>query len=127
MRRRCKLKRLSQDGQALASLSALDLGKAPKQHDSIARLRRLSEQFASASADLERSQIELLESMDSVAGLARRLHSGGVFALWSDSLDGAAHAVLEQVFDDVATHVVEFPNPFTGETSSNVVYVARRG
>lgn len=62
-----------------------------------------------------------------LAGLARRLHPGGVFALWSDSLDSAAHAVLEQVFDDVATHVVEFPNPFTGETSSNVVYVARRG
>ncbi|MCB0962807.1 MAG: spermidine synthase [Acidimicrobiales bacterium] len=62
-----------------------------------------------------------------LAGLAQRLHPGGVFALWSDSHDPDADEVLAQVFDDVATHVVEFPNPFTGETSSNVVYVARRG
>ena len=97
-----ELKRLSQDGQALASLSALDLGKAPKQHDSIARLRRLSEQFASASADLERSQIELLESMDSVAGLARRLQDGPAVAG-----SAAAPADVVVVLDEKARKLVE--------------------
>ena len=61
-----------------------------------------------------------------LARLALRLHPGGVFALWSDSHDADIADVLGRVFDDVATHVVEFPNPFTDEASSNVVYVARR-
>ncbi len=53
------------------------------------------------------------------------LGGGGVFALWSDDpVDAAFEAHLAQVFDTVAAHVVEFPNPLTGSSSRNTVYVA---
>ena len=64
----------------------------------------------------------------SPAGLSRiadRLNPGGVFALWSDDPPDAAFlAVLRQVFGTADGHLVEFPNPLTGGTSSNSVYVA---
>jgi spermidine synthase len=59
-------------------------------------------------------------------GLTRYLRPGGVFALWSDDPpDGEFVEVLEEVFDAVDAHVVEFANFLTGGTSSNTVYVAR--
>ena len=59
--------------------------------------------------------------------LARHLHSGGIFALWSDDPpDADFSATLSSVFDDCAAHVVEFQNRLTGGTSSNTVYVATR-
>jgi spermidine synthase len=58
--------------------------------------------------------------------LARHLHSGGVFALWSDDPpDAAFEAVLAEVFDGSVASVVRFPNPVTGGYSTNTVYVAR--
>jgi spermidine synthase len=57
--------------------------------------------------------------------LARRLHPGGVFALWSDDPpEDAFTATLAEVFDSAVAHVVDFANPLTGGTSSNTVYVA---
>ncbi len=62
-------------------------------------------------------------------GLRRLLdviHPGGVFALWSDDPPSDAFlAVLREVFASAVAHVVDFPNPLTGGTSSNTVYVAR--
>ena len=58
--------------------------------------------------------------------LARHLRDGGVFALWSDDPPDDAFLVdLAAVFASTAAHVVEFPNPLTGGTSTNTVYVAR--
>ncbi len=61
------------------------------------------------------------------AGLQRvadRLHPGGVFALWSDDPpDEPFVAVLREVFSTCTAHVVPFPNPLTGGTSANTVYV----
>ncbi|MFB4308558.1 spermidine synthase [Actinomadura sp. GTD37] len=58
--------------------------------------------------------------------LAARIHLGGVFALWSNEApDDAFTAVLGETFAEVATHVVEFPNPIQGGVSANTVYVAR--
>ena len=57
--------------------------------------------------------------------LADRLNPGGVFALWSDEPpEDAFLAVLRQVFATAEGHLVAFPNPLTGGTSSNGVYVA---
>lgn len=54
------------------------------------------------------------------------LHPGGVFGLWSDEgPDDSFVAAASQVFPTCVAHVVEFPNPLTGGTSSNTVYVAR--
>ena len=58
--------------------------------------------------------------------LAGHLHPGGVFALWSNEPpDDGFTTVLGEAFDEVAAHVVEFPNPVQGGTSANTVYVAR--
>ena len=63
-------------------------------------------------------------------GLARvtgRLRVGGVFGLWSDDPpDEPFLGVLREVFDDVRADVVPFPNPLTGGTSANTVYLGRR-
>ena len=60
-----------------------------------------------------------------LTALQRLLRPGGVFALWSDDPpDPAFETVLSEVFDHAESHVVDFPNPLTGGTSSNSVYVA---
>ena len=62
-----------------------------------------------------------------LASLARHLRERGVFALWSDDPPDAEFlAILAEVFDDAAAHVVAFDNRLTGGTSSNSVYVATR-
>lgn len=63
-----------------------------------------------------------------VTGLRRlsdHLHPGGVFALWSDDPpDEDFLAALRSVFSQVEPHVVRFPNPHTGATAANTVYVS---
>ena len=60
-----------------------------------------------------------------LARLAAALRPGGVFALWSDDAPEEPFlADLSAVFDRADAHVVAFPNPLTGGTSSNTVYVA---
>jgi spermidine synthase len=62
---------------------------------------------------------------DGLRDLADRLHPGGVFGLWSDDApDGRFVAVLDEVFESSTAHVVTFPNPLTGGTAANTVYVA---
>lgn len=58
--------------------------------------------------------------------LARHLHPGGVFALWSDDPpDERFLSALGEVFQDAEAHTVRFDNPVLGGTSANTVYVAR--
>lgn len=62
-----------------------------------------------------------------LAAIKDQLESGGTFALWSDdpvSDDFTEH--LRSVFHTVTAHNVEFPNPYTGSTSANSVYVAQK-
>jgi spermidine synthase len=57
--------------------------------------------------------------------LRRHIHPGGVFALWSDDPpDDDFLAVLAEVFDTAAAHVVTFPNPLTRGKSANTIYTA---
>jgi spermidine synthase len=57
--------------------------------------------------------------------LARHLHPGGVFALWSDDPPDAEFvAALDEVFTGSEAHVVSFRNFITGGESANTVYVA---
>jgi spermidine synthase len=59
--------------------------------------------------------------------MLRHLRPHGVFALWSDDPPNpTVVASLGQVFSTATAHVVNFPNPLHGGTSTNTVYVARR-
>lgn len=63
---------------------------------------------------------------DGLSALLHHLTPHGVFALWSDDPPEERFAeLLAGVFHDSAAHVVEFPNPLTGGTSANTVYVGR--
>ncbi|HIA07507.1 MAG TPA: spermidine synthase [Chromatiaceae bacterium] len=58
--------------------------------------------------------------------LSAKLHPGGVFALWSnDPPDAEFTRLLDAVFQSAESHVVTFPNPYTGGESTNTVYVAK--
>ena len=63
---------------------------------------------------------------DGLRALARHLHPGGGFALWSDDPPEAEFlALLGEVFPHVAGELVSFDNPITGGASTNSVYVAK--
>jgi len=63
-----------------------------------------------------------------LAGLRRRLHPGGVFAMWSDEApDPAFEAELAGVFEQFESRVVEFENPVRGGVSACTIYLARSG
>jgi spermidine synthase len=66
-----------------------------------------------------------LYTVDGLRRLSRHLRAGGVFAMWSDDPpDDSFLADLGEAFDTTAAHVVAFPNPLTGGTSTNTVYVS---
>jgi spermidine synthase len=66
-----------------------------------------------------------LYTVDGLRALARHLRPGGVFALWADTgPDERFLARLGEVLLDARCEVVSFPNPLTGGTSANTVYVA---
>lgn len=59
--------------------------------------------------------------------LADKLHPGGVFGLWSnDPPDAGFTDLLESVFQSSESHIVTFPNPYTGNESTNTVYLAHK-
>ncbi|GAB3520557.1 spermidine synthase family protein [Arthrobacter monumenti] len=64
---------------------------------------------------------------DGMRRLREHLHSGGVFALWSnDPPDDEYTTALGAVFDDVKATVVSFANPLQGRDATNTVYTGRR-
>ncbi|MCU1372648.1 MAG: spermidine synthase [Ilumatobacteraceae bacterium] len=65
--------------------------------------------------------------VDGLQRLVPLLQPGGVFGLWSDELPSEDFtAAMEQVFEPVTTHVVPFPNPYSGRESTNAVYLGAR-
>ena len=57
--------------------------------------------------------------------LADKLHPGGVFGLWSnDPPDAEFTCLLDTVFHSTESHIVTFPNPYSGGESSCTVYLA---
>lgn len=68
---------------------------------------------------------ESLYSTEGLTAIRRQLKPGGTFALWSnDSANEAFTTHLRTVFNTATDHNVTFPNPYTGATSQNSVYVA---
>jgi len=59
--------------------------------------------------------------------LAAKLHPGGIFGLWSNDPPSAEFTrLLDTVFQSSESHIVTFPNPYSGGESSNTVYLARK-
>ena len=64
-------------------------------------------------------------SQQGLNAVSAKLHESGVFALWSnDPPEPDFITLLASVFSEVESHVVTFPNPYSGATSTNTVYVA---
>jgi spermidine synthase len=90
--------------------------------------------FHAVLLDIDHSPKNLLHPRHSefyeVAGLrrfARRLHPGGVFALWSDDPpDEDFITALNADFVATTAHIVRFKNPLLGCDSASTVYVASR-
>jgi len=65
-------------------------------------------------------------SGEGLRSLAGKLHSSGVFAMWSDDPpENRFIRLLDAVFASCEAHVVSFPNPYSGGDSASTVYVAR--
>ena len=59
--------------------------------------------------------------------LAHKLHPGGIFGLWSnDPPDAEFIRLLDTVFQSSESHIVTFPNPYSGGESSNTIYLAHK-
>lgn len=68
---------------------------------------------------------ETFYSNNGLSLLCGQLKPGGRFALWSnDRPDPQFTSRLKNVFGTAGANLVEFANPYTGETSANSVYVA---
>ena len=88
--------------------------------------------FHAVLLDIDHSPSHWLDTRNSafytnsgLTSLATSLHPGGVFGLWSNDLpDEAFTALLDEVFSSAKSHLVTFPNPYTGGESSSTIYLA---
>lgn len=93
----------------------------------------LNRKFDAILLDIDHSPAHYLDpqnrslyTANGLASIRRQLKPDGTFALWSN--DGANEGFTEHlrsVFGTATAHNVEFPNPYTGSTSVNCVYVAQ--
>lgn len=89
--------------------------------------------FHAILLDIDHSPRALLDAgnasfytVESLGAMARQLHPGGVFAMWSnDPPDAEFMAVLSEVFASADAQVVPFFNHFQNTESTNTIYVAR--
>ena len=59
--------------------------------------------------------------------MAKKIYPGGIFGLWSnDPPEEEFSNLLESVFASTESHIVTFPNPYTGGDSTNTVYIAQK-
>jgi spermidine synthase len=91
--------------------------------------------FDAVLVDIDHSPEALLDDRSAafyseagLARLARHLHPGGVFGLWSnDRPDGAFIARLAAVFAEARAEEVTFHNPLQDKPFTQTVYLAKRG
>ncbi len=66
-------------------------------------------------------------SVPGLWSLADKLHPGGIFGLWSnDPPDAEFTRLLDAVFRSSESHIVTFPNRYTGGESSSTIYLAHK-
>ena len=94
--------------------------------------QEVARQFDAVLVDIDHSPSHILNernralyTVGGMCALARMLHPGGVFAMWSnDPPDVEFARILEKVFAASRTEIVGFPNLYSGGTSSCTIYVA---
>ena len=65
--------------------------------------------------------------LPALRSLADKIYPGGIFGLWSnDPPDAEFTRLLDTVFQSSESHIVTFPNPYTGGESSSTIYMARK-
>ena len=70
---------------------------------------------------------ERFYSVAGLSALAKQLHAGGVFGLWSDDPPDAGFTeLLRSVFEEAEAVVVPFYNPIQDKESTNTVYLAQK-
>ena len=92
-----------------------------------------TKKFHAVLLDIDHSPTHWLNSANSsfytekkLASLAEKIMPGGVFGLWSnESPDSGFIALLDRMFQQTESHVVSFPNPYSGGDSSNTVYLGK--
>ncbi len=95
---------------------------------------RDGQRFHAILLDIDHSPHNLLTERNAtfyspagLSALARQLHPGGVFAMWSDDApDQGFMDTLASAFADVRAEVVRFPNPFLDRDSASTVYLGRK-
>lgn len=64
-------------------------------------------------------------TQESLTNMANKIQVNGVFGLWSNDLpDPVFVDLLNTVFASTETHIIEFANPYSGQTSTNSVYIS---
>jgi len=102
-----------------------DLAVAPGGFENGRRYHAVLLDVDHSPRDLLHPQHGAFYSVAGLQGLARHLHPGGVFAMWSnDPPDGEFLELLTEVFVTARADIVRFPNPFLDEDSASTVYVA---
>ena len=94
---------------------------------------RAERKFDAVLVDIDHSPEHFLDAAnksfytsEGLAAVQSQLTGGGIFTLWSNdpaSDDFTAH--LRSIFATATAHNIEFPNPYTGSSSVNSVYVAK--
>lgn len=91
------------------------------------------QKFHAILLDIDHSPDHLLNEqhayfyqVEGLRKMTRQIHSGGVFALWSDDPPEENFLkALNEVFATCETYVVPFNNPILGRDSESTVYVCR--
>ena len=91
-------------------------------------------QFDAILLDIDHSPSHFLSSENrhfySVAGIqlmANMLRANGVFAMWSnDPPEKEFSSILEEVFHTSHAEIVEFPNPYSGNSSTCTIYIGEK-
>lgn len=87
--------------------------------------------FDAVLLDIDHTPVDWLDASSQsfyaesgLAALARHLHPGGVFGLWSDApADDAFVRKMGRVFEACEAHRIAFANPYTGGESAGTVYL----
>jgi len=90
--------------------------------------------FDAVLVDIDHSPVHVLNdrnrafyTVQGMRALEQMLCPGGVFGMWSnDPPDVEFGRVLKEVFVVSRAEIVEFPNPYSGDTSSCTIYVAAK-